>query len=343
MLCIDGSRGEGGGQILRSALALSLVTGKPFRIINIRRGRKRPGLMHQHLAAVQAAAGVGAAEVEGADLHSGQLTFIPRTIRSGRFHFAVGSAGSCTLVLQTVLPALCLAGGPSSLELEGGTHNPCAPPFDFLARAFLPLLTRMGPGIEANLERPGFYPAGGGKINVRISPTNGFHPIELCQRGKILGYRARALLANLPRHIGERETLTVGRTLGWDPEQLNVEQISGARGPGNVLLLEINGEHVTEVFSAFGMRGVPAEQVARQACEEVRQYLSVPVPVGPHLADQLLIPLSLAGGGSFRTLRPTRHTLTNIEVINMFLPIGIEIEEEGCDTWRIRIEERGRG
>ncbi|ABA89734.1 RNA 3'-phosphate cyclase, class II [Syntrophotalea carbinolica DSM 2380] len=340
MLCIDGSRGEGGGQILRSALALSLVTGTPFRIINIRRGRKRPGLMRQHLAAVHAAAEVGAAEVEGADLHSRQLTFIPRTIRSGRFHFDVGSAGSCTLVLQTVLPALCLAEGPSSLELEGGTHNPFAPPFDFLARAFLPLLTRMGPGVEAHLKRPGFYPAGGGKMTFRISPVADFNPIELCRRGRILDCRARALVANLPRHIAERELQTVGQKLGWNPEQLLVEEITDARGHGNVLLLEITGEHVTEVFSAFGARGVPAEQVARQACGEARQYLAAPVPVAFHLADQLLLPLALAGGGAFRTLHPTPHTLTNIEVIKIFLPVDVKINEAECNGWEIRLEKR---
>src|SRR5512138_2046230 len=163
MITIDGSQGEGGGQILRSALALSLVTGKPFRIENIRARRQKPGLMRQHLTAVNAAVEIGAAHVSGNTVGSSELTFAPTALRSGEYHFVVGTAGSCTLVLQTVLPALIIAEGSSEIRLEGGTHNPAAPPFDFLAGAFLPLLNRMGPDVRAALERPGFYPAGGGR------------------------------------------------------------------------------------------------------------------------------------------------------------------------------------
>src|SRR5689334_15022558 len=171
VLTLDGAAGEGGGQILRSALALSLATGTPFRLDRIRGKRRPAGLLRQHLTALNAATEIGDAEVIGAQIGSSTITFTPRAVNPGTYRFAVGTAGSTTLVLQTVLPALMTASGPSELVLEGGTHNPFAPPFDFLARAFLPLIERMGPRFEASLERPGFYPAGGGKFQLRIDPA----------------------------------------------------------------------------------------------------------------------------------------------------------------------------
>src|SRR6476620_518674 len=166
VITIDGSVGEGGGQIIRNSLALSLVTGQPFRIVNIRAGRKKPGLLRQHLTAVQAANQIGDAAVDGAEMGSGEVVFRPEGIRAGDYRFAIGTAGSTTLVLQTILPALILAGAPSHLTLEGGTHNPLAPPFDFLAQTFLPHLARFGPTVTATLARPGFFPAGGGRLEI---------------------------------------------------------------------------------------------------------------------------------------------------------------------------------
>ena len=206
MLTIDGSQGEGGGQVLRSALALSLVTGRPFAIENIRAGRKKPGLLRQHLTAVLAAAEVGRAEVEGATMGSRHLVFRPSGVRSGNYAFRVGTAGSATLVLQTVLPALLLAEGESNLTLEGGTHNPFAPPVDFLVNAYLPLVNRLGPRVEVRLIRPGFYPAGGGEFTVRVQPARQLGRLALVDRGQIVARRVRVLLGHLPRHIAERET-----------------------------------------------------------------------------------------------------------------------------------------
>src|SRR5438034_4921677 len=194
---IDGSFGEGGGQILRTSLALSLVTDQAFRIRNIRAARKKPGLLRQHLTAVNAAAEIGQAKVEGASLASGELTFRPCSVAASSYHFAVGSAGSATLVLQTILPALIVASGPSTVVLEGGTHNPHAPPFDFLQKAFLPELNRMGPMIAATLERPGFYPAGGGKFTLTIKPVPQLSPIQVLERGEIQCCRATAIVAGL--------------------------------------------------------------------------------------------------------------------------------------------------
>jgi RNA 3'-terminal phosphate cyclase (ATP) len=185
---IEGSFGEGGGQILRSSLSLSLVTGKPFRIENIRENRQKPGLLRQHLTAVQAAAEVGSAEVDGASLGSKALTFVPGKVRAGEFRFAVGTAGSGTLVLQTILPALITAAGLSRIEIEGGTHNPAAPPFDFLQRSFIPLIERMRPKVKLELERYGFYPAGGGRFVVEITPTDVLKPMKVDrpQRGHFM-------------------------------------------------------------------------------------------------------------------------------------------------------------
>src|SRR5262245_60469773 len=205
MHTIDGSRGEGGGQILRTSLALSMITGTPVRIVNIRARRAKPGLMRQHLTAVQAAAGVSKARVEGAAVGSREIVFTPSTVTPGNHHFSIGTAGSTTLILQTVLPALILASGPSHLVLEGGTHNPMAPPFEFLDRAFLPLLRRMGPAVDVTLERAGFYPAGGGRLSVTVQPVGHLQGFDLLERGDLRNQRGIVLLANLPAHIADRE------------------------------------------------------------------------------------------------------------------------------------------
>ncbi|HET9131034.1 MAG TPA: RNA 3'-terminal phosphate cyclase, partial [Terriglobia bacterium] len=205
MVTIDGSFGEGGGQILRTALSLSLSTGIPFRIENIRAGRKNSGLLRQHLTAVLAAAEIGAAKVEGAILGSPILTFTPNSLRGGEYHFAVGTAGSGTLVFQTILPALMRAPTPSRVIIEGGTHNYAAPPFDFLDRAFMPLVRQMGVNVSLKLERYGFYPAGGGRFIAEIEPCVSLKPIELGVRGEILSKRVTAIVANLSPRIGERE------------------------------------------------------------------------------------------------------------------------------------------
>lgn len=325
MILIDGSRGEGGGQVLRTSLGLSLVTGKPFTIEHIRAGRKKPGLMRQHLTAVNAATEVGAAEVMGAALNSQSLIFRPTTIRGGNYRFAVGTAGSCTLVLQTVLPALLLAEEPSDLVLEGGTHNPLAPPFEFLQQAFLPLLRRMGAHVTATLDTPGFYPAGGGRFTARVEPVTALKPLDLLERGDIVSHRAVARVAQIPRHVADREILFLKDNMGWERDAFSVDVVDHSRGPGNILFAQIESEHVTEVFTGFGEKGVNAEHVARDVISEVRAYLASGVAVGPHLADQLLIPLALAGGGRFRTMKLTRHTETNIEVIQQFLDVKIEV------------------
>jgi RNA 3'-terminal phosphate cyclase (ATP) len=342
MITIDGSFGEGGGQILRTSLSLSLVTGKPFRIEKIRAGRKNPGLLRQHLTAVNAAAQIGQAEVTGASIGSTQLTFAPGEIKHGAYHFAIGTAGSTTLVLQTVLPALLTArelnGQQMTLTLEGGTHNPYAPTFDFLAAAFLPLLNRMGAFVEARLDRHGFYPAGGGRIEVTVHPTTKLQPLDLTDRGKLRERRALAVVANLPRKIAEREIALIQKKLSWPSKYLRVLETSEAHSPGNFIAIEIESDALTECFTGIGERGVAAEEVADKAAQQARRYLASEAVVGEFLADQLLIPMALARGGAFTTLPPSRHTTTNIEIIQKFLNLEIHAQQIENRLWRIEVQ-----
>lgn len=340
MLTIDGSFGEGGGQIIRSSLALSAVTGKPFRVYNVRARREKPGLRQQHLTAVNSAAEICRAQTDGAKVGSRELTFVPGKVEPGEYEFRIGTAGSTTLVLQTVLPPLMLAEGPSLLKLEGGTHNVHAPPFEFLKRTFLPLVCRTGPRISAELQRYGFYPPGGGSFSVMIEPGAERNRLDLLERPRILSAHARALVVRLQPHIAARELAVIAEKLGWSEEQLHAETSDNALSPGNVLTLEIEGEQVTEIFTGIGERGLRAETIAERVAEEAGRYLSLNVPVGEHLADQLLIPLALAGGGSYLTGPLSLHTTTNIEVVRMFLDVPIEAEEVANDVWKIEVGAR---
>ncbi len=340
LITIDGSVGEGGGQILRTSLALSLVTGKPFVIENIRAKRERPGLLRQHLTAVNAAVEVGEARVDGNAIGSSRLYFAPGTIRPGTYHWAVGTAGSATLVLQTVLPCLLTASGASDLILEGGTHNPYAPPFDFLDRTFLPLINRMGPMVTAKLDRPGFYPAGGGKFAVSVVPAASLARIELMERGEVIAREGKAVVSQLPRRIAETEIGVLRARFPWDPSCFRIEEIVNPRGPGNVLICALESGNITEVFTGFGERGRPAERVGASIADEVREYLSAGVPVGRHLADQLIVPMALAGGGRFMTLPLTRHCTTNIDVVKQFLEVEVNVTRVNRPVWDVEVVRR---
>jgi len=321
MIVIDGSEGEGGGQVLRTALALSLVTGQPFEIKNIRANRSRTGVMRQHVTAIEAACAVGGADCDELEIGASEISFVPGQVKPGEHHFAVGTAGSTGLVLQTVLPPLMLAGAPSRLIIEGGTHNIYAPPFDFIERVFLPILNRMGPRVTAKLVRPGFYPSGGGRIEVEIEPVSKLTPIDLVVRGELRRVQAKAVVAALPGEIAVRELDAANRVLEWPEEARKIEQLPERTGPGNILMLEAEFDHVTEITSGFGKLGVPAEAVGLQAAKRMAGYLASGAAAGPYLADQLLLPMALAGGGSFTTVKPTGHSRTMIEVLSKFLPV----------------------
>jgi RNA 3'-terminal phosphate cyclase (ATP) len=340
MITIDGSQGEGGGQILRTSLALSMITQQPFAIANIRAGRRKPGLMRQHLTCVTAAAAISGASVTGAEIGSTAITFAPGPIKGGDYEFAIGSAGATTLVFQTVLPALLHADTKSRVVLTGGTHNPSAPTFDYLERVFLPQLARMGAAVETKLHRCGFYPAGGGKWHALIQPAPKLGPLVIEVAGELLTRRVIPIVSNLPFDIAEREGKTATHLLGWSWDTIEAATAKGVvkgGGHGNVLVVEFGYAHVTEQFTAFGERGTPAEQVAANAVAEVRAYLRAGAPVGPHLADQLLLPMALAGGGSFVGGQPTGHTRTNIAVIERFLPVRFALEALDDRRWRVSV------
>lgn len=332
MIEIDGAMGEGGGQIVRTALGLSLATQRPFRIRKIRANRSPPGLRSQHVTAVEAATQIGRAEVSTIEEGTSAFTFEPATVEPGRYQFDVGTAGSAVLVLQTVLPALLTARAPSTVTVTGGTHGRWAPPFNFFADAFLPLVQRMGPVLRASLGRPGFYPQGGGRCTLEVEPVAELQPLELTERGVLTRVRARSIIANLPRHIAERELATLREGLPVDLDDTRIDT-PNARGAGNALLLELDYEHVTTVVSGIGEKGTPAEEVAMDVVDEARDDLAADAPVGPDLADQLLISLAL-GGGTFRTTTLTAHTHTNAAVIERFLGSTFEVAEAG-GTWRV--------
>jgi RNA 3'-terminal phosphate cyclase (ATP) len=341
MLIIDGSHGEGGGQIVRSSVALAAVTGQPLTIENIRAGRDKPGLRRQHLTAVQAAAEICRARLDGAQIGASRLEFRPQQVVGGEYRFAIGTAGSATLVLQTVLPALLTADLPTSLVLEGGTHNPWAPTFDFLVKSYLPLVQRMGPRVDATLQRPGFYPAGGGRFTVQITPTARLEGFDLRERGELLEWHVRAVVANLPRHIAERECQAIQGKSGWPDECFLIDEVADAAGPGNVVSIELVSQNVTEVFTGFGQKGVRAERVASNVWRAADEYLQAGVPVGPHLADQLLLPLGISahsgGGGSFRTLALSRHSTTHIDVLGKFLDVDVRVQRQGQHDFLVEV------
>ena len=329
MIELDGAVGEGGGQILRSALTLSMITGQPFRIKNIRANRPKPGLMRQHLVAVQAAAQICGADV--GDIAVGALTldFVPDQIRGGEYKLSIGTAGSCTLVLQTLLPALLYADQPSVVHVSGGTHNPMAPPAQFLQRAYGRVLSDMGAKVDIELKRFGFYPAGGGEVVAKVEPCVQLKSLELMERGERISACAESFIAGIPAHVAKRELECVGSSMGWEESQLLVRGLPQDQGPGNALLITLEQQHVTEMFCAFGERAIRAEAVAKHAIQAAREYIRSGAAVGEHLADQIMLPMALAGSGRFTLSHVSKHARTNAEIIAKFLPVEISFESNG--------------
>jgi RNA 3'-terminal phosphate cyclase (ATP) len=326
---IDGARGEGGGQILRTALALALITGRRLRMRRIRAGRAKPGLRRQHLACVQAAARLSHAEVRGATVGSQDLELAPQAITGGDLVIDIGSAGSTTLVVQTILVPAIAAGVPLRAVIHGGTHNPLAPPFEFLDRVYLPHLRAMGADVQLSLDRHGFA-AGGephGQLTLTVAPSGPLRPIEAVAAGPITARRATAVLARLPTHVADREHAVVQRRLGFRAAECELREVT-ASAPGNVLLLEVERAEGRELVTSFGEKGLRAEAVAERACDELAPFLAADVPVGAHLADQLLLPFAVAGGGRFRTLPLSLHATTNIDTIQRFLALAVRVEQD---------------
>lgn len=325
-LSIDGS--HGGGQLLRTSLTLSLITGLPFHMTNIRGARKpKPGLMRQHLTCVHAAAEISGSQTHGAELGSQDLRFIPGKIKAGNYHFAIGTGGSTTLVLQTLLPALLHADAPSTLRIEGGTHNPLAPPFEFVDRCFLPQLHKMGAKVSVKLDKHGFMQAGGGAITATIQPVKKWKKLKLLKRGAARDTSGRILHAHLPAGIAERERDSAAKGIQWEPSAIAIQETPDSDGPGSILMLGAAFEHVTEISSSVAQMGRSAESVGVAAAKGLSNYLGSAAVAGVHLADQLLLPMALAGGGSLITLTLSRHLQTSMALIPQFLPVKFSVEE----------------
>jgi len=336
---IDGSRGEGGGQILRSALALSVVTGRPFRLAGIRAQRPNPGLAPQHLHTVRAFRDISGASCRGDELGSGELSFEPGRPRAGSYRIEIETAGSVTLVLQALHLPLAFAPGPSELYLRGGTHVPWSPSFNYVESCWLPIMARLGLRLDLRLERAGFYPRGGGRVSARIEPAERVQPLELMERGTLLALEVVSAAAGLPGHVRQRQAsrARVGvQAAGVAPSVQLVEL--AADSPGSVVAVNAVFQNTRVTTSALGARGKPAESVGEGAAAAFRFYLGRPGALEEHLADQILLPLALASGSSvFTTVRVTQHLLTNAEVIRDFLERRIDIQGAVGEPGTIRI------
>ncbi len=336
---IDGAHGEGGGQVLRTSLALALITGKAFRLRNIRAKRSKPGLQAQHLMSVKAAAQIGQAKSRGACISSIDLTFEPGPVLPGKYLFKIGTAGATSLVLHTIYLPLALASGESTITIEGGTHVKASPCFHFLERSWAPRLKSLGIDIDVKLERVGFYPRGGGLIRATIAPIQSIHSFAGMTTASIASATVHVGVAGLPAHVGDRLTQRATmrlRDLGMSAE---VRRETWQGGPGCMLGVELPTQPATTFFFALGERGKSSEAVADEAAAQVEAFLNAqPLGVDEHSADQLLLPLALAEGASqFRVANASSHLLTNADIIRHFLDRPIEIEGEEGEPGLVRI------
>ena len=332
MIQINGSYGEGGGQILRTALALSCITGKGFEIYDIRKGRKKPGLQPQHLTGVRAAQAISRADAEGAELGSQKLIFSPREVTGGEYLFDVseikGSAGSITLVLQALLPPLAMAKKGSRVAVKGGTHVAWSPPFHHMRNVLLPLLARIGVRAGLEIERWGWYPIGGGSASLFVEPLKILSPISIKERGRLKNLSGISAASNLPISIAERQRDHGNWLLKGVGLSANIEVIDApSTGKGTFFFILAEFENIRVGFSALGERGKRAETVTEEAIRQFMEFLNSEGALDPHLADQVIPYLALCKAPStFTTSRVTRHLLTNAWVTEKFLPVRIEVE-----------------
>ncbi len=328
MLEIDGSFGEGGGQILRTSLSLSSLLRKPFRIFNVRKGRKKPGLMPQHLTCVRAMTLISNATVKHDSVGSQELIFEPSEVKPGDYFFDIGTAGSTSLVLQTLLPCLIFADSKSTVTLKGGTHVPFSPTFHYISEVFIPMLNKLGIVLRANIESYGFYPRGGGKITVEIMPAQKPEGIKFLERGEIKKISGISGVGNLPINIAERQKTSALKLLeGFDTDIKTIE-VTGT-GQGTFLFLKVETAASIAGFSSLGARGKKAEVVGEEAAREFLDYYKTGYCLDPHLADQIMLYLALAKQeSSFTTSHISNHLLTNLWVIEKFLGTGYKIEGE---------------
>ncbi len=327
MIEIDGSYGEGGGQILRTALACSAILKRPVKIFRIRAGRKNPGLQPQHLKSIEALAKVTKARTDGVKAGAGTITFIPEEIVPGHYEFNIGTAGSVTLLLQTLLLPLSLSHSSSQLVVAGGTHVEWSPPFHYLSEVLFPALDSMGIRAKAKIERWGWYPKGGGRIEIEIHPASELKPISLTHRGILKKIYGLSAISNLPEHIAQRQRDHALKRIEEELKtEAKIEVLSEVPsiGQGSFLFLVAESERVKAGFSSLGRRGKRAEEVADEAIDSLKGYLESDGCIDPYLADQIVPFMTLArGNSSFTTALITEHLLTNLWVIERFLKISV--------------------
>ncbi len=326
-MVIDGSYGEGGGQILRTSLSLAMITGRSLKLVNIRGGRKKPGLRPQHLTSVQACASVCGARVVGAELGAKELTFAPGAIVATSYEFHIGTAGAATLVLQTILPPLSRAAGEFNLVVNGGTHVPWSPPYHYFAQVFVPTVNRLGLKCEPFISRWGWYPKGGGKIQVKLRPHNPLNSLNLDQPFDLKGITVISASSRLPEHVRVRQKRQLQVRLQKAGLKGEIELLDvPASNPGSLVFICVQGRESVAGFSALGARGKPAERVADEAADALFYFLDSQAALDPYLADQILIYLaSTPGEHRFTTSSITQHLLTNAWVIEQFLPVQFEV------------------
>jgi RNA 3'-terminal phosphate cyclase (ATP) len=331
---IDASHGEGGGQVLRTALSLSVALGLPVTLRGIRARRPRPGLQPQHLTVVRALAAISDAEVAGDALDSTEVTFVPRTLRGGTCHFDIGairgSAGSVSLLFQALLLPLARAAQPSRLVLRGGTHVPWSPPVPYLDAVFLPALARIGVRATLALRRWGWYPAGGGEVEASITPSRSWSPVHWDAPSGPPRLEGISAVSRLPRSIAERQRARALDRLAAAGRisDITVLEDTAALGPGTMLMLTATGDSALGGFSALGRRGVRAETVADEAVDPLLDYLQAGAGTDDHLADQLVPFLALANAPStFTCPRVSSHLRTVAWVVEQMLPARVSLGE----------------
>jgi RNA 3'-phosphate cyclase len=336
MIEIDGSYGEGGGQILRTAVSLSALTLRPVKITKIRSGRPQPGLKHQHLAGIDLTGQLVHAKIRGLEVGSTEVEFTPTERSSGLFEYDVGTAGSIGLVLQAVLPPAILSDDPVRLQLTGGTDVAWSPSIDYLREVFVPMLNRMGPRPEIRQERRGHYPKGGGKVSVDVTPCEEISPIALLEFGKLLGISGISHCVRLPSHVAERQARSAEKALENNGlEVLKIDRESYDKrndphlGPGSgIVLWAESTDGVRLGADSLGERGKRAEQVGYEAAQGLIRELASGKPIDSHLCDMLAPYMALAKGESrVGVTEITSHLTTNIWVAQQIL--GVEISLQG--------------
>ncbi len=345
MILIDGSFGEGGGQILRTSIGLAAALGRAVRIVNIRAKRKNPGLQRQHMTAVRVLATLTNARVEGLYLGSTELIFEPRELRGGKYKFDIGTAGSTTLVLQALIPVLPFVPEPLEIELRGGTDVPWSPPVDYVRMVLIPMLSRMGFEIELEVKRRGHYPRGGGIVIIRSKPVGRIKPLQLIDRGRIIRVEGISHAVKLPRHVAERQALSAKKELEklGVPIDISLEWYPPERdphlGPGSGIVVVAKCENSLLGADALGAKGKPAEVVGKEAASKLLEDLSTGAALDRHMADMIVAPAALACGTSaFKASKMTMHAYTVIELVKKIAQADIEVSGGLNEPFEMKIK-----